>query len=198
MLIIGLGNPGEKYKNTRHNAGWNLISLFAEHANLNLRFDHKHNAYVARGNFRNRTITLAIPMTYMNLSGSAVISLANYYRYSPSEILVAYDDKDFDIGVIKIRKNGNSGGHNGLESIISCLGTRDFLRLRIGIGPKPKDFEMVDFVLSNFSKEDRENLLPVYDKGIKAIECIIVKGEEEAMQLYNRTSSDSELSKKEE
>jgi len=193
MLIVGLGNPGEKYKNTRHNAGWNLITLFAEHAGLTLRYDQKHNAYMARGNFRNKTITLAIPMTYMNLSGSAVISLANYYKYSPSEILIAYDDKDFDVGIIKIRRNGNSGGHNGLESIISCLGTRDFLRLRIGVGPKPKEFGLVDFVLSNFSKADRENLIPVYDRGIKAIECLIVNGEEETMQIYNRSNSDGEL-----
>jgi len=187
MLIVGLGNPGEKYAKTRHNAGWLLIERYAAECGLKFSLESKHKALVARGNHQGKTITLVIPLSYMNLSGQAVISLLNYYRYSAQDVLIVYDDKDFDSGIIKLKNNGSAGGHNGIKSIIAHLGTENFLRLRIGVGPKPKEINLADFVLSDFSKNELENILPeVFSRGIKIIDTIISEGAEKAMQVFNQ------------
>jgi len=186
MLIVGLGNPGQQYARTRHNAGWIQLESFARFTGLSFTVDKKHRAMVARGNFQGKNITLAIPQTFMNLSGESVISLAHYYRYIPEEIVIAYDDKDFDLGVLKIRTNGSAGGHNGIKSLITHLGTQQFPRLRIGIGPKPKEMEMSNFVLSAFSQSDLDLLHKVCERGNEALEMIILKGVEDAMQIFNR------------
>lgn len=186
MLIVGLGNPGPQYERNRHNAGWMQLERLARHTGLNFKFEKNHKANVARGSYQGKMLTLAKPLTYMNLSGQAIVSLANYYRYLPSEILVVYDDKDFDLGTFKIKHNGSAAGHNGIKSVISSLGTQEFPRFRIGVGPKPKEMDMVNYVLQNFSKAELEILDKVLDKGIDALESIIVEGLEKAMNLYNR------------
>lgn len=188
MLIVGLGNPGSKYEKNKHNVGWMQLKRFAQKAHLSFTLDKKHKAEVARGSYQGKTITLVMPLTYMNLSGESVLSIAEYYKYSPEEILVIYDDKDFDLGNFKIKVGGSSAGHNGIKSLISCLKTDKFIRFRIGIGPKPKEFEMANFVLSDFSKEDLKILDLLFDKGVEAIETVIFQGLENAMQLYNRKS----------
>lgn len=186
MLIVGLGNPGSKYENTRHNVGWLLLDKFAAYSGLKFSPDKKHKAELARGNFRGKTITLAKPLTYMNLSGESVVSVSHYYKYLPEEIIIVYDDKDFDLGTFKIKTNGSAAGHNGIKSIISCMNTENFIRFRIGIGPKPKLMEMSNFVLANFSKDDFNILNPLFEKGIDALEMILSDGVEKAMNVYNR------------
>ncbi len=186
MLIVGLGNPGQQYEKNKHNAGWMLLEKFAKQAGLSFNLEKKHKATVARGNYKGKTVTLAMPLTYMNLSGESVISLANYYKYLPDEIVIVYDDKDFDLGILKIKTNGSAAGHNGIKSIISCLSTQNFPRLRIGIGPKPKEFEMSNFVLSNFTKSEMDMLEKVLEKGVDALDMIIIDGIEKAMQIYNQ------------
>lgn len=186
MLIVGLGNPGSQYENTKHNIGWLQLEKFSKNAKLNFSLDKKHKASIARGNYKGKMLTLAMPLTYMNLSGESVISLVNYYKYSIDDILVVYDEKDFDFGVIKIRKDGSSAGHNGIKSIISHLGTEKFPRLRMGIGPKPKEYEMANFVLSNFSSEEKKKLEDdILIKGCQIIDSIIIEGLEKAMNIHN-------------
>ena len=188
MLIVGLGNPGSQYEKTKHNAGWMQLDKFANYARLSFSLDKKHKANVVRGIHKGKTITLAKPLTYMNLSGESVISLANYYKYSTDEILIVYDDKDFDIGSFKIKTDGSPAGHNGIKSIISCLNTQKFPRFRIGIGPKPKEIEMSNFVLSRFSNQELDIIDKVIDKGIDAIDSIIFDGIDKAMNIYNTKS----------
>jgi PTH1 family peptidyl-tRNA hydrolase len=186
MLIVGLGNPGPQYERNRHNAGWMQLEKLAKLTGLSFKFEKNHKANVARGNYRGKMLTMAMPLTYMNLSGQSVVSLLNYYKYDLSELLIVYDDKDFDLGAFKIKQNGSAAGHNGIKSIISCLGTQEFPRFRIGVGPKPKEYDMANFVLQNFSKAEMEILEKVLDRGTDAIESIIVDGLDKAMNLYNR------------
>lgn len=186
MLIVGLGNPGSKYEKNKHNVGWMQLKRFADKAGLSFSLDKKHKAEVARGSYQGKTLTLVMPLTYMNLSGESVLSVADYYKYSPEDVIVIYDDKDFDLGSFKIKVGGSSAGHNGIKSLISSLKTEKFIRFRIGIGPKPKEFEMANFVLSDFSKKELDILDPLFDKGVEAIETILFQGLEKAMQLYNQ------------
>lgn len=185
MLIVGLGNPGSQYEKTRHNVGWIQLDEFAKYANLSFALDKKHKANVVRGNHKGKVITLAKPLTYMNLSGESVVSLAHYYKYTPDQIVIVYDDKDFDLGTFKIKTDGSPAGHNGIKSIISCLNTQKFNRLRIGIGPKPAPMVMSDFVLSKFSNSDLEIINKVVDRGIDAIDSILFDGIDKAMNLHN-------------
>jgi PTH1 family peptidyl-tRNA hydrolase len=187
MLIIGLGNPGAKYEKTRHNIGWMQVDRFASLLGLSFSLDKKHKANIARGNYKGKTITIAKPLTYMNLSGESVVSIAHYYKYTNDDIIVVYDDKDFDIGVVKIKKDGSSAGHNGIKSIISSLSTEKFIRVRMGIGAKPKDYDMANYVLSDFSNQELKNLEEnVFGKCNEAIESIIFDGLDKAMNTHNR------------
>lgn len=187
MLIVGLGNPGTQYEKTKHNIGWLQIGKFAKNIGFNFSLDKKHKANVVRGSYKGKMLTLAMPLTYMNLSGESVVSLLNYYKYTTDDLLIVYDDKDFDLGIIKLRQDGSSAGHNGIKSIISCLGTEKFPRMRMGIGPKPKEHDMSNFVLGNFSSHDMKKLEEdVLIRGITILESIIFDGLEKAMNLHNR------------
>lgn len=187
MLIIGLGNPGSKYEKTRHNIGWMQVDRFAQLVGLSFSLDKKHKANIARGNYKGKTITIAKPLTYMNLSGESVVSILNYYKYTNEDLVVVYDDKDFDIGIIKIKKDGSSAGHNGIKSIIASLSTEKFIRVRMGIGAKPKEYDMANYVLSDFSSQELKNLEEnVFDKCNEAIESIIFDGLDKAMNIHNR------------
>lgn len=185
MLLVGLGNPGLQYEQTRHNIGWIQLEKFAKYSGLKFSLDKKHKGNIARGNHKGKMITLLMPLTYMNLSGESVISAANYYKYSQEEIIIIYDDKDFDLGTLKIKADGSPAGHNGIKSIISHLGTQKFPRLRIGIGPKPKEMVMSNFVLSKFSNDDLKIVEDITEKGIDAIDSILFEGIDKAMNKFN-------------
>ncbi len=155
-LIVGLGNPGEKYLATRHNTGFWLVDAFVSHYHLNLshqpRFKSEGDAFI----FNNEKRHVLKPLTFMNNSGEAVQALAHYYKIQPDEILVAHDELDLPAGTMRLKKSGGHGGHNGLRSIINHLGTKDFWRLRMGIGHPGDRNKVVDYVLSRISKQDEQ------------------------------------------
>lgn len=171
-MIIGLGNPGEKYENTRHNVGFMVLDK------LSKSWKRGINYLYSDINIFGEKVRLVKPTTYMNLSGEV-------FKYLPhDDIIVVYDDLDLPLGRIRIRKNGSAGGHNGIKSIISFIG-QDFPRIRIGIGPKPQDVDAADYVLSNFSQEEFEKLEKVMELTIEAIKSIISEGIDKAMNKYN-------------
>ncbi|MET0003527.1 MAG: aminoacyl-tRNA hydrolase [Candidatus Thiodiazotropha sp.] len=175
-LIVGLGNPGADYEETRHNAGFWFADRLARQHNQPFRNESRHHGLVCKLNIAGKEIRLLKPITYMNRSGQAVSSLANYFRISPNEILVVHDELDLEPGQVRLKTGGGHAGHNGLRDIMSALGSRDFHRLRIGID-HPNDRNMVvDYVLGRPSKIDREAIDGAIDD---AIECLneVVKGE---------------------
>lgn len=183
ILIVGLGNPGEKYKNTRHNLGFRVVDELKNYFNLaDFVFDKKSNSFFAK----NSDLLIVKPDTYMNLSGQAVRSLNGYYKIDEENKIIVHDDIDLPVGEIKISKDRGSAGHRGVESIIKNLGTKNFIRIRIGIKPKtgkPKKTE--DFVLKKFNKEEEEIIGKVMEKAVKAVEVIVKEGTEKAMSIFN-------------
>ena len=154
-LIVGLGNPGSEYKNTRHNIGFYYLDLFTD--KYNLSYKEKFNGLYSKININGEDILLLKPMTYMNLSGDCVIKFVNYYKINIDDILVIHDDLDINLGKFKLKRNGSSGGHNGIKSIISNLNSEEFKRLKIGIS-KNDLIDTKDYVLGKFNKEE-QNIL---------------------------------------
>lgn len=184
-LIVGLGNPGMKYARNRHNVGFMTLNHLAraEHAEFNRQ---RFNAQLAEIKIENARVLLVKPQTYMNLSGSAVGKLAAFYRIPRSEVMVVYDDLDLPLGKIRLRANGSSGGHHGMESIINTLGGNDIPRLRIGIGrPDPK--QDVGHVLGNFSDEEHSILDDVLQRAENALRVWVKDGIVKAMNQFNAT-----------
>lgn len=165
-LIVGLGNPGKQYENTRHNMGYNTIDKLAE--KLGIKFDkEKFKGQLAIGSLKNEKFILLKPLTFMNLSGEAVGKVAKFYDIDPLDILVIYDDMDLPIGKLRVREKGSSGGQNGMKNIISHLNTQDFPRIRIGIG-KPDNKDIINYVLSKFNKDDSQIINEVTSKAADA------------------------------
>lgn len=181
-LIVGLGNPGKNYENTRHNCGFKAINFYAEKNNLT--FKNKFNGEYCENVINNEKIILLKPQTYMNLSGECVIKFVNYYNINIEDILVIYDDVDFETGTFKIKRNGSSGGHNGIRNIIDNLKTENIKRIRMGISKN--EIARMDYVLGKFSKEDTEkinNILPTIEK---VINDFTIKTIDQLMDTYNR------------
>ncbi len=157
-LIVGLGNPGKRYENTRHNAGFMVVDALAEE--LGWKWSKKLfiNALVAEGNVDGKKVILAKPQAYMNRSGEATQKLAKKYKVEHADVVVVYDDVDIELGDTRWRDNGSAGGHNGMKSIIKHLGTQDFPRLRVGIGKPPEHVPLEDYVLGRMSKDEQERL----------------------------------------
>ncbi len=186
-LIVGLGNPGELYLRTRHNIGFRCVDLLSEKHKIPLS-SFGEGALFGRGRIRGEEVILAKPQTFMNSSGRAVKGLLARFALSPSDLLVIYDDVDLPIGQLRIRKRGGSGGHKGLESLISSLGTEEFPRLRIGIRPPGKEsrgLRRPEFVLSPFSPDEEELMEIVIHKAAEAVECFLEEGAEAAMNKFN-------------
>ncbi len=183
FLIVGLGNPGKEYIDTRHNVGFEAISVLSSYYNISIK-KIKHNSLLGEGKINGKNVILAQPQTYMNNSGESVRKIADYYKIPMENILVIYDEAALDIGRIRIRPMGSAGGHNGMKSIISHLGSDKFARLRIGIGTPKGD--IADFVLGRFSKEEISILIESV-KNIPSIIALFLEGKlEEAMNKYNR------------
>lgn len=168
-LIVGLGNPGADYEATRHNAGFWFVDRLAERHNETFRSESRHQGQVCKLLLHGQECRLLKPMTYMNRSGFSVASLANYFRLTPEEILVAHDELDLPPGEIRLKTGGGHAGHNGLRDIMSALGSRDFHRLRIGIDHPAQRGTVVDYVLGRPSKADREAIMDAIEL---AIECL--------------------------
>ncbi len=183
-LIVGLGNPGRKYAQTRHNAGFMLVDRLAER--LGLRFRRmQFKALITDGRFQGRKIILAKPQTYMNLSGQAVRPLVRFYQIPAANLLVAYDDLDLPLGALRLRPKGGHGGHKGMRSIIEHLGTQEFPRLRLGIGRPPGRMDAADYVLQPFSPAEMELMEIAFAKGVEGIFRWWEAGLAAAMNLVN-------------
>ena len=185
-LIVGLGNPGKQYENTRHNVGFDAVDLLVDEYRVPSS-GKQHKAMYGKGVIAGQKVILAKPLTYMNLSGESVRSLVEYYKIDPEEeLIVIYDDISLEPGKIRIRKKGSAGGHNGIKNIIAQLGTQNFQRIKVGVGEKPKGWDLADYVLGHFSKEDRELMEEGYDRADHAVGMILNGEIEAAMNQYNR------------
>lgn len=192
-VIAGLGNPGRKYENTRHNVGFDVIDLLAEQYNINMNIK-KHRAVCGTGVMEGVKALLVKPQTYMNLSGESIGRLVDYYKVDPeNELLVIYDDISLPPGQIRIRKKGSAGGHNGMKNIIRHLQTEVFLRIKVGVGEKPKQYDLADYVLSRFSKPEMEEMKEGYKKAVHAVQRLLEGEIEAAMNEYNRKVKPKEI-----
>ena len=184
-IVVFLGNPGDKYENTRHNVGFMTADALGEKLNKpiqRLKFKALTNV-VEYGGCR---VLLMKPTTYMNLSGEAVREACMFYKLPPERVLVVSDDVSLPVGKIRLRRNGTAGGHNGLRSIIGQLHSDQFPRLKIGVGAKPHpDYDMADWVLGRFSKEDRKAIDAAIDRALDAMECLFTQGIDKAMSRYH-------------
>ena len=184
-LIVGLGNPGQKYEHTRHNMGFLTVDLLAEKAGVKLdkvKFKAAYNIL----NFAGCKCLVMKPQTYMNLSGEAVREAAQFYKIPADRVLVIYDDISLPVGKLRVRPNGSAGGHNGIKNIIAHLGTQEVPRVKIGVGaPAGGGDEMVNFVLGAPSQAERKVLAESFERAIGAAECIIQKGCQQAMNGFN-------------
>lgn len=185
-MIAGLGNPGKEYNNTRHNIGFAFIDALAQEYDINV-MDVKLKALTGKGMIGGQKVLLVKPLTFMNLSGESIRPLADYYKVDPeSELIVVSDDITLSPGGIRIRKKGSAGGHNGLKNIIGQLGTENFKRIRIGVGEKPKGYDLADYVLGHFSKEEQPLMQEGITKAKEALNLILAGNMDQAMNEYNR------------
>jgi PTH1 family peptidyl-tRNA hydrolase len=190
-IIIGLGNPTDKYQATRHNIGWDAITRISDDYRIPLN-QKKHKAICGSGYIEGEKVILAKPMTYMNLSGESVRELVDFYKVSSEDIIVIYDDVCLDVGQLRIRKKGSAGGHNGIKSIINHLGTEEFPRIKVGVGEKPKDWDLADYVLSRFTDEEEVAIRAALKDVSDACSIIIREGMDTAMNKHNKKKAQDE------
>jgi len=181
-LIVGLGNPGATYKGTRHNVGFEVIDKLAFDHSININ-KSKHKAHIGQGIIDKHKVILAKPQTYMNLSGESVKEITKYYDIE--NIIIIYDEIAINVGEIRLKEKGSAGGHNGIKSIIHHLCTDEFLRIRVGVGEKPKHMVLSDYVLSKFFKEEHEDIIEGITKAGDAVEYVINSSPVLAMSKYN-------------
>ncbi len=186
FIIAGLGNPTNEYVGTRHNVGFDVIDAIAEKYNIAVT-ERKNRAFCGKGIIEGQKVILVKPQTYMNLSGESIRGVMDYYKVdAETELLVIFDDISLDNGQIRIRKKGSAGGHNGVKSIIAHLGTTVFQRIKIGVGEKPKGYELSDYVLGHFTKAEKELMQEGYQKAIEAVEFILRGEIDAAMNQFNK------------
>lgn len=184
-IIAGLGNPGAKYEMTRHNAGFLAVDLLALNENLNIK-KLKFHSLVGDFSVDGKKCLVMKPQTFMNNSGEAVGEAARFYKIPPERVIIISDDISLDVGKIRIKRKGSAGGHNGLKSIISHLGSENFVRVKIGVGKKPSaDYDLVDWVLGRFPKELEKNLKTALENAVSALPYIVNDEIDKAMNLFN-------------
>ena len=185
FIIAGLGNPTREYEGTRHNVGFDVIDRLAARYNIDVDVK-KHRALIGKGMIAGQKVILAKPQTYMNLSGESIRSILDYYKVDPeTELIVIYDDISLDVGKLRIRAKGSAGGHNGIKNIIAHLGTEKFKRIKIGVGSKPEGWDLKDFVLGHFSKEDQALMQDAFSRTADAVDLIVADEFDKAMNTYN-------------
>ena len=186
FLVVGLGNPGLQYEKTRHNVGFMSADLLMKKAGGEFT-KHKMDAHFGECEIGKKRILVMKPQTFMNNSGTAVSAVSKFYKIPIDQIIIISDDISLDVGKIRIRRKGSHGGHNGLKDIFQLLGTDSIMRVKIGVGAKPHpDYDLADWVLGKFPKEDEENLSTALDNSVKAIEEIIKRGIDSAMNKYSK------------
>ena len=184
-LIVGLGNPSKQYEKTRHNIGFDVIDALADKYNISVT-EKKHKALCGKGTIEGRKVVLAKPQTFMNLSGESVVELLNYYKMDPeSEMIVIFDDISLAPGSLRIRKKGSAGGHNGIKNIIALTGTQNFMRIKVGVGEKPKGWDLADYVLGRFSEEDRKLVEEAIKDAVCACTLMVQEEVDKAMNDFN-------------
>lgn len=185
-IIVGLGNPTREYEGTRHNTGFAVIDALADQYNITVD-GRKHRAFVGKGVINGQKVILAKPQTFMNLSGESVRSLVDYYKIDPEEeLIVIYDDISLEPGQIRIRAKGSAGGHNGIKNIIAHLGDQVFPRIKVGVGEKPKGYDLADYVLGHFSKGEQVKMEEGYEQAATAVRMILDGEMQAAMNEFNR------------
>jgi len=186
--VIGLGNPGSKYEFTRHNIGFRIVDSLARDMGIEFNKVKSYYSLISRGMINNHKVMLVKPQTFINLSGRAVNRVVSYYKIPLQDLLIVYDDLNLELGQVRIRKKGSSGGHKGIESIMQYLNSEDIPRLRIGIrNPSVNyNFDCVSYVLSNFNNDEEDKIEKVIQLSTKAVKTIIEYGFEKAMRKYNR------------
>lgn len=185
-MIAGLGNPKREYDNTRHNIGFALIDALADQYNISV-MDMKHKALTGKGMINGQKVILVKPLTFMNLSGESIRPIVDYYKIDVStELIVISDDISLPPGQIRVRKKGSAGGHNGLKNIIQHLGSEEFQRIRIGVGEKPAGYDLADYVLGHFSKEEQPLIREGVEKAMKAAAMMLEGDVDRAMNEFNR------------
>lgn len=190
-IIAGLGNPTKEYENTRHNIGFMAIDALAEKYSISV-MSCKHKALIGKGTINGNKVVLVKPLTYMNLSGEAIRAVIDYYKAdAESELIVIYDDVSLDVGQLRIRKKGSAGGHNGIKNIIAQLGQDTFLRIKIGVGEKPKGYDLADYVLGHFNKEELVVMKDSLEKVDGAVNLMLAGEVDRAMNDYNKKSSEA-------
>lgn len=186
FIIVGLGNPSSTYEGTRHNVGFDVIDRISEEYHIPVE-TKKHRALIGKGVMDGIKVILAKPQTYMNLSGESVRELVEYYKIDEEQdLMIIYDDISLDVGQLRIRKKGSAGGHNGIKNIIANLGNDVFMRVKVGVGEKPKGYDLADYVLGHFSKEERAIMDEACEKAVQAVNMAGHGNVDEAMNQFNR------------
>lgn len=184
-IIAGLGNPGKNYVGTRHNMGFEVIDTIAAKYNININKE-KFKAHFGEGRIGSEKVILVKPQTFMNLSGESIREFVEFYKLESENLIVIYDDISLPVGKLRIRPKGSAGGHNGMKSIIYQIQSDVFPRIKVGVGaPENRDYDLADYVLGKFTKEEVDTLIPVAIKAASAVETIITSGTEKAMAEFN-------------
>ena len=191
-LIVGLGNPGSGYKDTRHNIGFRAVDVIGNACGIKIS-KKKFFSQIGTGKIKLYDVILAKPLTYVNNSGEAVKKLLHDFSLTPKELIVVHDDIDLEKGILKIKERGGDGGHNGLRSMINLLQTDNFIRIRLGIGRPESKEDVVDYVLSSFDKKDQEWVQPLLIRTKTAVETLLIKGIINAMNEFNKRRTNEEF-----
>ena len=184
-LIAGLGNPTKQYEGTRHNAGFSAIDVLADKLGISVN-ENKHKGLCGKGMIGEKKVVLLKPQTFMNLSGESLRPIMDFYKLEPEDFIIIHDDIDLDVGRLRIRRKGSAGGHNGLKSIINHLGSMDFPRVKIGVGEKPKGYDLADYVLGHFTKQEQAIFAERFDEVYDAVQLIVMGDITEAMNRHNK------------
>ena len=193
-IIVGLGNPSPEYAGTRHNVGFEVVGILADRFDIATDYI-RHKAVCGKGVIEGNKVLLAMPQTFMNLSGESVRELVSYYKIDVThDLIVVYDDVALPPGKIRIRKAGSAGGHNGMKNIISHLGTEEFIRVRVGVGDKPKGYDLADYVLGHFKAGEKDIMDGAFIDAANAVVSIMSDGVDAAMNRYNTTKKEDDES----
>jgi PTH1 family peptidyl-tRNA hydrolase len=190
-LVVGLGNPGREYEGNRHNVGFRIVDQLAASGGASVAWQSKFGAEFHKGQLAGREVLLCKPMQFMNVSGQPVASVAGFFKIPPADTIVAYDDLDLPFGRLKLALGGGAGGHNGVRSLISSLGSPDFVRVRLGIGRPPANWKGADYVLSDFTRAEQAQLPELVATAAEAIREIVTNGLPAAMNKFNKRGNDA-------
>lgn len=185
-IIAGLGNPKKEYENTRHNIGFDVIDAIAAKYQISV-IEKKHNGLIGKGYIEGQKVILIKPQTFMNLSGESIRAATDYYKIDEKkELIVIFDDVSLEVGQLRIRKKGSAGGHNGIKSIISHLGHDEFRRIKVGVGEKPKQYDLADYVLGHFTTAERKIMDKTAAEAVQAVSMMVMDEIDSAMNQFNK------------